>query len=51
MRFVDAVAQLGGGGRELGARVDPFHVGRFVGDVHRDRLAVLHEETDGVGEI
>ena len=51
VRLVDAVAQRGGGRCELGARVDSLDLARIVGDVHRNRLAVLHEEADCVGEV
>ena len=46
VRLVDAVAELPGDEGELDARVDPLHLPRDGSDVHRHRLAVLHEQAD-----
>ena len=51
VRLVDAVAQRGGGGGELDARVDPLGLDRVGRDVDRDGLAVGDEEPDRVGEV
>ena len=51
VRLVDAVAQRGGGGGELDARVHALGLDRVGRHVHGDVLAVLDEVADRVGEV
>ena len=51
VRAVDPVAERGGRGRELDARVHALGLGRVGGDVRDDTLAALDEVANGVGEV
>ena len=51
VRVVDPVAQDGGDLGELDARVDSLRLDGIRREVHGDRLAVLDEEADGVGDV
>ena len=49
--LVDAVAEGGGDGGELGARVHAFGLERIVRELHGAGLAVGHEQAERVGHV